>query len=247
MSAPPPPPPGTTTLVADGPPPPPPGPTRSKGPLLVVAVLAVLAVLGVAIVALAGGDDDPPKEQAGRAVDDDGSTTKADRAARAPDDDDAGRNGEKSEERTGAADPSDPQDYGQDATLDKLYDQCKAGDYGACDELYTESGFGTKYEAFGKSCGGRTDTDAYCTQVFDAPASDGAPSGAVSDGLADTSAQTHGDDPDLDAFWDDCAAGDFTACDSLYLSSPFGTTYEEFGRTCGNRNEPQGYCAELYD
>lgn len=43
----------------------------------------------------------------------------------------------------------------------------------------------------------------------------------------------YGDDPELDALWDECADGDMVACDDLYFSSDFGTEYEEFGNTCG--------------
>ena len=49
--------------------------------------------------------------------------------------------------------------------------------------------------------------------------------------------ETYGDNPELDAMWDGCAAGDGAACDDLYLNSEFGTQYEEFGNTCGGRFE----------
>ncbi|WP_084106048.1 DUF4190 domain-containing protein [Demequina sp. NBRC 110056] len=45
--------------------------------------------------------------------------------------------------------------YGSDAYLDGLWDACEAGDDTACDDLYAESPFGSGYEAFGESCGGR--------------------------------------------------------------------------------------------
>ena len=48
-------------------------------------------------------------------------------------------------------------------------------------------------------------------------------------------AQSYGDDPELDALYDACAAGDGDACDDLYYQSPFGSEYEEFGNTCGGR------------
>jgi hypothetical protein len=232
--------------VADAAPPPPPGTKRNRGPLLVVAIAAAVILGGVAIMALTG-DDDSPKERAGSVVDDDGATTKAGDAT-SPDDTTA-REGEKSDEVTGQPDPSDPQAYGDDATLDALYDKCKAGDLDACDQLYLDSGFGTKYEAFGDTCGGRSKGGAYCAKTADATgtgATGGTSGSQVSDGLADSSAQTYGDDPDLDRLWDACQAGDMTSCDSLYLSAPFGTPYEEFGGTCGHRNTPQGMCADLY-
>jgi hypothetical protein len=45
----------------------------------------------------------------------------------------------------------------------------------------------------------------------------------------------YGDDAYLDDLWDECAAGDGAACDSLYYQSPFGSEYEDFGDTCGRR------------
>jgi hypothetical protein len=47
--------------------------------------------------------------------------------------------------------------------------------------------------------------------------------------------QAYGDDPELDALYDACAGGDGQACDDLYFQSPFGSEYEEFGNTCGDR------------
>jgi hypothetical protein len=57
---------------------------------------------------------------------------------------------------------------------------------------------------------------------------------------------SYGSDPELDALYDDCAAGDVEACDDLYFQSPSGSEYEEFGDTCGGRNEPSGTCQSLY-
>ncbi len=54
-------------------------------------------------------------------------------------------------------------DYGEDARLDLLYDECEAGDLLACDYLYDVSPVGSAYEAFGATCGGRGAPDgAYC-------------------------------------------------------------------------------------
>lgn len=57
---------------------------------------------------------------------------------------------------------------------------------------------------------------------------------------------TYGSDPDLDDLYDRCADGDYQACDDLFNESPSGSEYEEFGDTCGGRNDPAGYCVELY-
>lgn len=49
-------------------------------------------------------------------------------------------------------------EYGDDPALDVLFDQCEAGDGAACDELYWTSPLGSRYEAFGNTCGNRFDT-----------------------------------------------------------------------------------------
>lgn len=64
--------------------------------------------------------------------------------------------------------------------------------------------------------------------------------GMDSDSGGDTlmsDANAYGDDPALDALWDQCDAGDGAACDELYFSSPFGSEYEDFGDRCGGRFE----------
>ncbi len=46
---------------------------------------------------------------------------------------------------------------------------------------------------------------------------------------------TYGDNTRLDALWDDCFAGNGAACDDLYNLSEYGSDYERFGATCGER------------
>ena len=46
-----------------------------------------------------------------------------------------------------------------------------------------------------------------------------------------------GDDPDLDALAGECFAGDLLACDHLFLESPVDSAYEDYGDTCGGRQE----------
>ncbi|MDQ2650292.1 MAG: hypothetical protein M3Z03_12160, partial [Actinomycetota bacterium] len=218
-------------------------------PLVLLALVVVAVVAGAIIFAVSGDDDDSEASGPRDRIEQDGTTTTADEPDGDEDEDDAaaeaGTDTKAAVEQTGAPNPGDPQRYGDDAALDKLHDACKGGDMPACDRLYRDSGFGTAYEAFGDTCGDRNRSQGYCTDLY--PATGGTtPSRAVSDGLADTTANTYGDDPDLDRFWDDCYAGAMTACDSLYLSAPSGTDYEVYGATCGGRNEVQGYCSELY-
>lgn len=58
---------------------------------------------------------------------------------------------------------------------------------------------------------------------------------------------TYGSDPELDALYDQCAAGDMAACDDLYLSSGFNTEYEEFGLSCGGTSSSPAYGLCEYD
>ena len=44
-------------------------------------------------------------------------------------------------------------DYGDDAALDALWDQCEAGDGAACDDLWLSSPLGSNYEVFATTCG----------------------------------------------------------------------------------------------
>ncbi len=62
------------------------------------------------------------------------------------------------------SDESSGSSYGDDEELDALYDKCRDGDDVACDTLYFESPFGSEYEEFGDSCGGRggQDADGFC-------------------------------------------------------------------------------------
>lgn len=54
-----------------------------------------------------------------------------------------------------------------------------------------------------------------------------------------------GDDPALDALWDQCAAGFGQACDDLFDRSQLGSDYEDFGVTCGRRTR-EARCADVY-
>ena len=101
--------------------------------------------------------------------------------------------------------------YGDDPELDALWDACEAGDDVACDDLYWESPLGSEYESFAQENGGG------------------------SGGLFGSGASSYGDDPELDALWDACEAGDDVACDDLYWESPLGSEYESFGLSCAGR------------
>ena len=133
------------------------------------------------------------------------------------------------------SDPVSGDTYGDNAELDALWDACADGDGEACDELYWTSAVGSEYEAFGDTCGERFPDGALtCAQAMgaeDIPDAD------------DTAGGDYGDDPDLDALYDACAAGDLESCDTLWLTSPIGSAYEAFGSTCGDTTTEQfGSC-----
>lgn len=77
-------------------------------------------------------------------------------------------------------------------------------------------------------------------------AGDDADDPPVSDLPAGAAPGDLGDDARLDELADSCHAGDLQACDDLYLESPFGSAYESYGDSCGRRNDPSGYCVEIY-
>lgn len=48
-----------------------------------------------------------------------------------------------------------PCEHGDDPTLDAMWEACADGNGRACDRLYYDSGFDTRYEQFGNTCGDR--------------------------------------------------------------------------------------------
>lgn len=84
------------------------------------------------------------------------------------------------------------------------------------------------------------------TSTADTTTTSAADTTTTTDTIDGTGAKRYGDNPQLDALYDDCADGDFAACDQLYAESDFGSEYRDFADTCGELNEPAGYCAELY-
>lgn len=119
--------------------------------------------------------------------------------------------------------PDEPMVYGDDSDLDALYDACSAGDMVACDNLYLTAPVGSEYEEFGMTCGGIDEGYGVCSFDYEQEWSD--------------QAAAYGDDAHLDGLWDECADGELSSCDDLYLESGWDTEYEEFGSTCGERSE----------
>jgi hypothetical protein len=121
--------------------------------------------------------------------------------------------------------PGQPFTYGDDPELDQLWDQCASTGTDVCDQLFNRAAAGSEYEAFANSCGGRG------IQVACAPGS----SGTQPASSAKSNPSNYGDDPVLDALWDQCAGGDGQACTALAFQAPAGSTYAAFGQSCGNR------------
>ncbi len=61
---------------------------------------------------------------------------------------------------------SDRGSYGSDPALDRLYDECEAGNFASCDKLYMDSPTGSEYEAFGDSCGDRNIPSGFCVDIY---------------------------------------------------------------------------------
>jgi hypothetical protein len=106
---------------------------------------------------------------------------------------------------------SDPMERGDDADLDALWDRCATQDFVACDNLFEDSVDDSGYESFATSCGNLTlagnplDMRGGCVDYID----------------------------DLEFMASECEQGFFDMCDNLYLASPDGTFYEQFGSSCG--------------
>ena len=70
---------------------------------------------------------------------------------------------------------------------------------------------------------------------------------AIRDCLGERVGQgTFGDDPILDLLVEQCRRGNDLACDELFATSPIGSAYETFGRTCGGRH-PDGADPTCFD
>jgi cytoskeletal protein RodZ len=72
------------------------------------------------------------------------------------------------------------------------------------------------------------------------PAGELPPATVTPDGL--------GEDPVMDAYAQDCYAGDMVACDSLYFESEPDSAYEVYGDTCAGRQPPgtDTFCTESF-
>jgi hypothetical protein len=105
--------------------------------IIAVAVgIGVMAVVSILAITFLGESASSKFESVGTAVDDDGFFD---------------------------ADPDifdpDAQTYGDDPSLDALWDRCEDGSGSACDDLFWQSPIDSEYETFGNTCGRRFDED----------------------------------------------------------------------------------------
>jgi hypothetical protein len=121
---------------------------------------------------------------------------------------------------TGGFDLPDPtidsaDDYGDDPSLDRLWNWCEGGDGASCDELWWTSADGSSYEAYADSCGNRGGSGADCINSL--PVSG------------------YGESALMDLWYDSCRDGYGLSCDSLYLTEGPAGAYTAYGQTCGER------------
>jgi hypothetical protein len=102
----------------------------------------------------------------------DGPTPPDDDTVSTAPDEDAGTAGDEPPDGASAGGVPDPEpaaglaDYGTDPELDALADDCEAGAFDACDDLFRLSPIASAYEDYGASCGGRGETTELCTDVY---------------------------------------------------------------------------------
>lgn len=124
---------------------------------------------------------------------------------------------------------SGPYKYGDDPSLDALWDACEEGEMGQCDALYDDPAtpYLSEYWQFAATCGERFESPRVC-----------------GDDEVPEDAMNYGDDDVLDALYDRCKDGDMPACDDLFRRAPADSDYEAFGLSCGKRTDGTELCVE---
>ena len=130
----------------------------------------------------------------------------------------------------GGEEPTEPFTYGDDPTLDALWDDCEAGDADACDELWSSAPADSEYEQFGYSCGGIVPEgeSEVCSEILDAGGSGDIPATG---------------DPIIDSMLEACLAGNGVACDQAYALTEPGSEAETFADTCGGTADAGTFCS----
>lgn len=114
-----------------------------------------------------------------------------------------------------------PQNYGDDAAFDQLFDLCSDGRNEACDILYGLASLGSEYALVAEDCNGRgLESTYYC-----------------STGIVDNNANGYADDSSagLRANMTLCNNGDMLSCDFVFAVSELDSTYVDAATSCGER------------
>jgi S1-C subfamily serine protease len=131
-----------------------------------------------------------------------------------------------------------PQSYGDDDTLDGLYDSCAAGDLGACDDLWWSSAYGSDYEAFATTCGGTSDPSFGTCESSAEWAQQEAQWEAEQEAeeqrqIEEEQRQAQEAAALLAGLVSGCQAGDMQACDDLEWEADYSSSEYEVAVTCG--------------
>ena len=180
------------------------------------------AVDGASAADASTSDGAAPSESSADTDDDDASVDLADEDAAEDAADDRGSR--EGAEPTTPRELEEEQGFGLGGAeqLQGLLVDCEGGSDMACDILFELSAFDSDEENAALTCGGRAETaQIFCTEGVS----------AIPDELV-FDEDSEGLDVIVEACEDD---GDMTACDFLYFRSPFESTYEEIGATCGGR------------
>jgi hypothetical protein len=190
-------------------------------PTMLKRTLAILAVLALAL--LAGCGDDDGGDDLGL----NGSTTTDEEP------EESTTTEEPEESTTTTSEPEETTtttDGGGggipttgDPVVDEMLAECADGNGIACDQAYALTESGSDAEAFADTCGETEDPGTICAAIL----------GGAKVEPERTEGTSYGDDPDFDSYYDNCEGGDMPQCDLLFLTSPIGSEYEEFGGTCG--------------
>ena len=139
------------------------------------------------------------------------------------------------EEGTALKENCDGYAYGTNIIGDYLWDLCSDEIFWACDSLFDLDLYlpvGGEYTSFGATCGDQVEIDIYCVEYFET-----------------SFPINYGEDPNLDALYDECSRGNGDSCDVLYFSSQGASEkdeYFQFAATCGNTEEFDSVWCGLY-
>ncbi|MGY1741614.1 MULTISPECIES: hypothetical protein [unclassified Blastococcus] len=231
-----------------GPVPPPAGPgaggSSGAGKLIaiVVALVVVLAGAGVGLFFLLRDGDDTSTAApttAAPSTSEDAGPTRSSGSSSSSSSSSGDCESPSGDGSSGVPAPDDPCDIREPDPIGEftpLAEDCAAEDWDACDDLYWATDVGSLWEDYGSSCGGRnTETYGGCVDLYE-----GGGPGSASPGPA-VPPTGLGDDPSgaFAPLAEACYAGDYAACDELWVQTPVDSAWEEYGGTCAGRLDYQ--------